>query len=63
MMSFVSNMACRGLVVLLGMGVAACGEDSRESEGTVNTNVATGIASITNDPTIATTGIDRKSVV
>ncbi len=54
MMPSVSHMACRGLVVLLGL--SACGDDSRESEGMVNTNVATGIASITNDPTIATTG-------
>ena len=59
MISSISNMACRGLVVL-GLGLAACGDDTRESEGMVNTNVATGIASITSitsDPTIATTGM------
>ncbi len=53
MMSSVSNLVCCGLVVV---AVVSCGDsDSRESDGVVNTNVASGIASLTNDPSVATT--------
>jgi len=42
-------------VVLLGL--ASCGDDSRESEGMVNTNVATGIATLPGDSSAGTAGM------
>ena len=55
MMSSVSNLACRGLVVSLAL--ASCGDDSRVSEGMVNTNGSTGIATLPGDSSVGTTGM------
>ncbi|HEY0135349.1 MAG TPA: choice-of-anchor L domain-containing protein [Nannocystis sp.] len=55
MMSSLSKLAGPGLVV--SFVLASCGDDGRESEGMVNTNVATGIATLPGDSSVGTTGM------